>query len=94
MKIEIVVPSAPDGNRTRPLSARVNSLSGKVVGMWYNDWSNYHVFLSRVSQLLTEKGTVSAVKATPGLPRRGTLAPVDVDTLANQLDAAIVGLGA
>lgn len=94
MKIELVVPAAPDGAQMRALSARVNNLSGKVVGLWYNDWSNYYVFVSRLNQLLTEQGTVSAVKKISDLPRRGSLAPSDLDALANQVDTAIVGLGA
>lgn len=94
MKIELVVPAAPDGTRTRPLAARINSLGGKTVGLWCNDWSSYHVFARHIDQLLTEQGSVSAVKMMTDLPRRGTLAPNGLDALANQLDAAIVGLGA
>lgn len=94
MKVELVVPAAPDGVRMRPLSPRVNSLNGKVVGLWCNDWSSYDVFVSRVTQLFNEQGILKAVRKIPGLPRRGSLSPSTTDELANQVDAAIVGLGA
>lgn len=93
MRIELVVPVAPDGGRSAPLTDRSASLREKVIGLWYNNWSSYDVFVSTLDRLLNAEPTLST-KRIPNLPRHSMLTKTELDAIAGQIDTAIVGLGA
>ena len=91
--MEIIVPVAPDGGEAGPISRRVSGLQDKVIGLLDNDWSSYNVFLDGIEKHLKHHA-VKATKRVPNLPRRGMLSRTALDTLAGEIDTAIVGLGA
>ena len=93
LKIELIVPVAPDGGKARPLSGRIAGLREKVIGLWDNNWSSYDIFSGSVARLLGEQDKLVA-KRIPNLPRHSMWTAAELDALAGQIDTAIVGLGA
>ena len=93
MTIEILVPVAPDGGQSSPLSNRMPDLRGTVVGLLDNDWSSFSLFLDRLEQRL-ERQAIKAVKRILHVQRRNIIAGSELDAFAAQIDTAIIGLGA
>lgn len=90
MKIELIVPVAPDRGQSKMRANRFASLEGKVIGLLDNEWSSYDVFLSRIEHLLDRQVT----KRIHHPQRRDVLPKLELDAMAKQLDMAIIGLGA
>lgn len=93
MKIELIVPVAPDGGQAKSISNRPASLRGKTIGLLDNDWSSYDVFLDSVERLFKGQAIRSASRIHHP-QRRNVLPKSELDALAGQMDTAIVGLGA
>ena len=93
MKVELIVPVAPDGGQTKAVSRRMPSLRGKVVGLLDNDWSSYDLFLDGIERHLKGQAVKDA-RRIHHPQRRNVLPKAELDALAKQMDTVIVGLGA
>ena len=93
MKVELILPAAPEGGPAGAASGRLASLRGKVVGLLDNEWSAFDRFLNGVEGLLKTQA-VGDLQRIHHPQRRNVLPKARLDELAAGIDTAIVGLGA
>lgn len=103
-KITLLDPVAPAKKEGKRLSARLNTLAGKSVGIYDSLlWANFGRFADHLEELLKTKiGVARVVRLSGGAPGSGKrpgkkdlrVSDAEMDAFAQQIDTAIVGLGA
>lgn len=106
--VAILSPAAAPMKTTQKLPDRVNTLRGKSVGVYDNFlWANFGRFADRLEELLKKEMGVSKVVRLRGVDPTSSKAPgkgmtpgkihvsdAALNAFAEQVDTAIVGLGA
>ncbi len=103
--VAILNPAAAPAKAIQELPDRVSTLKGKSVGIYDNFlWANFGRFADRLEELLKSEMGVSQVVRLRGVtptslskrmtPGKIHLSDAELSAFAEQVDTAIVGLGA
>jgi hypothetical protein len=80
-------PGTHDGNT----ATRLSTVHGRTIGIVNNSWRCMHVIADELATVLTEQGATRIVERRTSAAQ--TLPDADLDAMAADCDAVVVGIG-
>lgn len=90
--VDILMPYAEQpGGTSGDTAARLSTVHGRTIGIVNNSWRCMDVITDELTSVLTERGAVRIVERR--ISAAQTLPEPDLDALAAECDAVVVGIG-
>jgi hypothetical protein len=90
--VDVLMPYAEQpGGPSGGTATRLSTVHGRTIGIVNNSWRCMDVITDELTSVLTERGAVRIVERR--ISAAQTLPEPDLDALATECDAVVVGIG-